>query len=618
MVSFSRRGARTKKEFGMQESASTLASSEVAANGQRHSAVHEWVESIRLLVNPENVVWITGDEKESSRINAELVEDGTFLPLNEEEYPNCFWSRSNPNDVARVEGRTFICSEQEDQCGPTNNWMEPGAMREKLNGLLKNSMSGKTMYVVPYLMGPEGSPYSKVGFEITDSLYVIANMRIMARIGDVALQHLKEGDTDFVRGVHAVADLDPEERYIAHFPDTCEIISVNTNYGGNALQGKKCFALRIASAQAKKEGWLAEHMLILGVTNPSGKKHYVCAAFPSACGKTNFAMLIPPKGYVDAGWKIETVGDDIAWLNFGDDGRLYAINPENGFFGVAPGTSEQTNPNAIKTLQSNSIFTNTALDLDRMTPWWEGLTEQPPQHVRDWLGNEWSPEVGSKAAHPNSRFTAPAAQCPSISEEFKSPAGVPIDAIIFGGRRATTLPLVFEAKSWQHGTFVGITMASEATAAAVGQVGALKHDPMAMRPFIGYHAGDYFQHWLDIGERGGSKLPKIFHVNWFRKDEKGNFLWPGFGDNMRVLAWVVDRVHGNGHARETAIGWMPHYEDLNWDGLDFSYEQWQELMKIDSETILAQTLGHSELFLKLWDRVPKELLWQRDLLVSRH
>ena len=617
MVSFSCCGARTKKEFGMQESASTLASSEVAANGQRHSAVHEWVESIRLLVNPENVVWITGDEKESSRINAELVEDGTFIPLNEEEYPNCFWSRSNPNDVARVEGRTFICSEQEDQCGPTNNWMEPGAMREKLNGLLKNSMSGKTMYVVPYLMGPEGSPYSKVGFEITDSLYVIANMRIMARIGDVALQHLKEGDTDFVRGVHAVADLDPEERYIAHFPDTCEIISVNTNYGGNALQGKKCFALRIASAQAKKEGWLAEHMLILGVTNPSGKKHYVCAAFPSACGKTNFAMLIPPKGYVDAGWKIETVGDDIAWLNFGDDGRLYAINPENGFFGVAPGTSEQTNPNAIKTLQSNSIFTNTALDLDRMTPWWEGLTEQPPQHVRDWLGNEWSPEVGSKAAHPNSRFTAPAAQCPSISEEFKSPAGVPIDAIIFGGRRATTLPLVFEAKSWQHGTFVGITMASEATAAAVGQVGALKHDPMAMRPFIGYHAGDYFQHWLDIGERGGSKLPKIFHVNWFRKAADGSFLWPGFGENIRVLEWILKRVDGLASGTETPLGIQPKPSEMNTTDLDISDADLEELFSFSRDEWEKEVDSQKEFLATIGAKLPKAIAEEHEMLRSR-
>lgn len=609
-------GRENKKEFGMQETVSPASFGEECA-GKKNDAVSAWVDSIRALVNPEKVVWITGSEEESQRINAQLVEDGTFVPLNEDLYPNCFWSRSNPNDVARVEGRTYICSEQEDDCGPTNNWMAPQAMRQKLDALLKNSMAGKTMYVVPYLMGPEGSPYSKVGFEITDSPYVIANMRIMARIGDVALAHLKEGQTDFVRGVHAVADLDPEERYIAHFPETCEIISVNTNYGGNALQGKKCFALRIASTQAKREGWLAEHMLILGVTNPAGKKYHVCAAFPSACGKTNFAMLIPPQSYTDAGWKVETVGDDIAWLNFGEDGRLYAINPENGFFGVAPGTSEKTNPNAIATLRSNSIFTNTALDLDSMTPWWEGLTEEPPQRVRDWLGNDWSPEVGSKAAHPNSRFTAPAAQCPSISDEFTNPAGVPIDAIIFGGRRATALPLVFEARNWQHGTFVGVTMSSEATAAAVGQVGALKHDPMAMRPFIGYHAGDYFQHWLDIGARGGSKVPKIFHVNWFRKGDDGSFLWPGFGENIRVLEWILKRVDGTTSGIETPLGIQPKQSEIDTSGLTISDKAMQALLAFSREEWERELVSQKEFLSTIGPKLPDALLQEYEDLRNR-
>lgn len=601
----------------MQEPISPARFEEANTGKKRNDAVSAWVESIRTLVNPETVVWITGSEEESQHINAQLVADGTFLPLNKNTYPNCFWSRSNPNDVARVEGRTYICSHREEDCGPTNNWMEPRAMREKLHEILRDSMVGKTMYVVPYLMGPEGSPYAKVGFEITDSPYVIANMRIMARIGDVALAHLKEGQTDFVRGVHAVADLDPEERYIAHFPETCEIISVNTNYGGNALQGKKCFALRIASTQAKKEGWLAEHMLILGVTNPAGKKYHVCAAFPSACGKTNFAMLIPPQGYTDAGWKVETVGDDIAWLNFGEDGRLYAINPENGFFGVAPGTSEKTNPNAIATLRSNSIFTNTALDLDTMTPWWEGLTEEPPQRVRDWLGNDWSPEVGSKAAHPNSRFTAPAAQCPSISEEFTNPAGVPIDAIIFGGRRATALPLVFEARNWQHGTFVGVTMTSEATAAAVGQVGALKHDPMAMRPFIGYHAGDYFQHWLDIGARGGSQVPKIFHVNWFRKDDDGSFLWPGFGENIRVLEWILKRVDGTTSGTETPLGIQPKQSEIDTSGLNISDKAMHALLAFSREEWERELVSQKEFLSTIGPKLPEALLREYEDLRTR-
>ncbi|MCI5065119.1 phosphoenolpyruvate carboxykinase (GTP) [bacterium] len=579
--------------------------------------VCEWVEESRKLLNPEKVIWITGSEDERRSIEELLVQDGTFTRLNEKEYPNSFWARSHQNDVARVEGRTYICSEKEEDSGPTNNWMNPTEMRAKLNGILQNSMTGKTMYVVPYLMGPSGSPYAKVGFEITDSPYVIANMRIMARIGDVALAHLSPEDTGFVRGVHAIADLDPEERYIVHFPEQNEIVSVNTNYGGNALQGKKCFALRIASTQARKEGWLAEHMLILAITTPQGKKYHICAAFPSACGKTNLAMLIPPKGYLDAGWKVETVGDDIAWLNFGEDGRLYAINPENGFFGVAPGTSEKTNPNALAALKANTIFTNTALDLDTMTPWWEELTETPPARLRDWLGNEWDPESGAKAAHPNSRFTAPAAQCPCISDDFENPLGVPIDAIVFGGRRARTAPLVYEAKNWQHGTFVGITMASEATAAAVGTVGALKRDPMAMRPFIGYHAGDYFQHWLDMGERGGEKMPCVYHVNWFRKGSDGSFLWPGFGENIRVLEWIIQRVEGAGAGRETPLGIQPPPEALNLDGLHLSSETVEELLSFSRADWDQELDSQKTFFEEIGEKLPKEIAAEHEALRSR-
>ncbi|MCB0329999.1 MAG: phosphoenolpyruvate carboxykinase (GTP) [Bdellovibrionales bacterium] len=582
-----------------------------------NAAVLDWIESARQLLEPDQVVWIDGSEEESQRINELLVGAGTFVKLNEKEYPNSFWSRSNPNDVARVEARTFICSQKEDDCGPTNNWMNPEQMRAKLHGILAGAMRGKTMYVVPYLMGPDGSPFAKVGFELTDSAYVVANMRIMARIGDTALKNLPNDSNDFVKGVHAVADLDPEQRYIVHFPETCEIVSVNTDYGGNALQGKKCFALRIASTQAKREGWMAEHMLILGITDPKGTKKYICAAFPSACGKTNLAMLIPPKRYLDAGWKVETVGDDIAWLNFGEDGRLYAINPENGFFGVAPGTSEKTNPNAIAALKGNTIFTNTALDLETMTPWWEGLTKNPPTKLRDWLGNEWDAESGAKAAHPNSRFTAPAKQCPCISPEFESPRGVPIDAIIFGGRRERTAPLVYEAKNWQHGTFVGVTMASEATAAAAGTIGALKRDPMAMRPFIGYHAGDYFQHWLDMGVKGGDKMPRVYHVNWFKKDSDGNFLWPGFGENMRVLEWIFRRVEGTADGVDSPLGVQPKSNGIPLDGINITQEQMDELLSVSREDWEQELASQADFLASIGPKLPKEIMSEHEALKSR-
>lgn len=575
----------------------------MACNNQ---LVNQWVSEVEAKLSPDKVVWVDGSEDENRRICDELVANGTFLKLNPKEYPNSYWSLSDPSDVARVEDRTFICSKSKDDAGPTNIWADPAEMKAKLDGMMKGCMEGRTMYVVPYLMGPDGSPFSKVGFELTDSLYVVANMRIMARIGEVALKNLKPNASDFVRGVHSVGTLEEDQRFICHFPDTNEIISFNSNYGGNALQGKKCFALRIASTKARREGWMAEHMLILGITNPQGKKHYICAAFPSACGKTNLAMLIPPQPYIDAGWKVETVGDDIAWLNFGSDGRLYAINPEAGFFGVAPGTSMKTNPNAMLTIKSNTIFTNTALDLDNLVPWWEGMGEAP-KRTRDWLGKDWTPAAGKKAAHANSRFTAPARQCPCMDPAWESPEGVPISAIIFGGRRAKTAPLVYEARNWQHGTFIGVTMASETTAAAKGAVGELRYDPMAMRPFIGYHAGDYFQHWLDIGKKSGAKLPKIFHVNWFRQSSEGKFLWPGFSDNMRVLEWVVSRVDGLTKAEESPIGYQPRVDDINIAGLDITKEALQQLLNVSKEDWRAEIPAQRKFLESIGEKLPKEI-----------
>lgn len=579
--------------------------------------VENWVNEVAAKLKPEKIIWINGSEQESQEINKKLVADGTFTPLNPEFYPNSYWCRSHPNDVARVEDRTFICTSSQEEAGPTNHWCNDNEMYQKLTNLMAGCMQGREMYVVPYLMGPDGSPYSRVGFEITDSLYVAANMRIMARVGDIALKNLQATDTEFVRGVHSIGTLDPENRYICHFPNDNTIISFNSNYGGNALQGKKCFSLRIASVKGRNEGWLAEHMLIVGITNPEGKKHYFCGAFPSACGKTNLAMLVPPKEYLDKGWKVETVGDDIAWLNIGSDGRLYAINPEAGFFGVAPGTSAKTNPNALATVKGNTIFTNTALDLDNMTPWWEGLSDTP-EHVKDWLGNDnWSPNSDSKAAHANARFTAPAQQCPSIDPLWQSPQGVPISGIIFGGRRARTAPLVYEALNWQHGTFVAATMASETTAAAAGKVGQLRRDPMAMLPFIGYHVGDYFQHWLNMGKKVGDKMPKVFHVNWFRTNNEGKFIWPGFGDNLRVLEWMINRVEGKTQGTETALGIQPTEHDLNLSDLNFTAEQIKELHTIQAEDWREDIASQAEFFEKIGHKLPHELLKEHAALKAR-
>ena len=575
-----------------------------------------WVIKVAELTKPDNVEWITGSEEEYTKICNLLVAKGDFIPLNNSLYPNCFLARSKPSDVARVEDRTFICSKSEKNSGPTNNWHEPADMYRMLNGILSGSMKGKTMYVVPYLMGPVGSKYSKVGFELTDSPYVVANMRIMARVGDVALKHLEsdffsEETNDFVRGIHSVCTLNPEELYVAHFPEDKTIISVNSNYGGNALQGKKCFALRIASSIARNEGWLAEHMLILGITTPKNKKHYIVAAFPSSCGKTNLAMMKPPKEWLDQGYKIETVGDDIAWLNVGDDGRLYAINPEYGFFGVAPGTSETTNPNALSCTKQNSIFTNVALNPKEMTPWWEGLTETPPANLIDWMGHDWTIESGTKAAHPNSRFTSPASQCPCIDPDWQSPNGVPISAIIFGGRRSKTAPLVIETNSWEEGVYFGSVMSSETTSAAAGVVGKLRRDPMAMLPFIGYHIGDYLAHWLSFADRKQNgkylNLPKIFHVNWFRRDSNNQFLWPGFGENIRVLDWIIKRIVGEVEGEKTLLGKAPKLTDIDLKGLKMSPESISELFSINKEEWLNEIESQRDFFKKLGEKLPKSI-----------
>ncbi len=569
--------------------------------------VLNWVDEMVALTKPDKVVWIDGSDEQMEALKAEAVSTGEMEVLNAEKLPGCYLHRTLPNDVARVEGRTFICSRKEEDCGPTNNWWDPKEAYATLSKLYDGVMKGRTMYVIPYSMGPIGSKFSKVGVEVTDSIYVVMNMDIMTRMGAKAFENLGDESNDFVRGLHSKADIDENNRYICHFPEDNTIWSINSAYGGNVLLGKKCFALRIASYQGKNEGWMAEHMLILGIENPEGEVRYICAAFPSACGKTNLAMLIPPEIYRKKGYKVWCVGDDIAWLRIGEDGRLWAINPENGFFGVAPGTNEKSNPNALASTRKNTIFTNVAHNLSDNTVWWEGLDKNPPANAIDWMGNKWDYTDGSKGAHPNTRFTAPAENCPCISKEFNSPNGVPISAIVFGGRRAKTAPLVYQSFDWNHGVFVGSIMASETTGAASGAVGVVRRDPMAMLPFCGYHMGDYFKHWIEMGKKLGDKAPKIFNVNWFRTDDEGHFIWPGFGDNMRVLMWILERCEGKADAVKTQIGYQPKAEDINVEGLDIDVETVKGLLNVDKELWTEETEGIGEFYKKFGDRLPEEL-----------